>query len=193
VPKEADPTVAATLGRIFEPQHWLGGADEMGEALQRMAEGPRLADLWNDERRMLAISRAWLALRQASLEHNAVMLDAWMRAARAFAAALAERNKAGGAPAGWRDTVALWTDTANTVLLETQRGQAYLDSQQRQLRASTEYRLALRDAAEHFGELVGLPTRSEIDELHRTVTQLRRELRALQRKAAPAGGAGGAE
>jgi len=180
----ADPTVSATLGKIFEPQLWLAGTDEMGQTLQRLAEGPRLADLWKDERRLLAISRAWVEMRRAGLDHNAVMLDAWRRAAAAFATRLDEKAKAGEQPQAWRDVVALWTETANLVLLQTQRSAPYLEAQQKLLRASTELRLAQREAAEHYGEMFGLPTRSEIDELTRTVTQLRRELRALQRERA---------
>jgi len=179
-----DPTVSATLGKIFEPQLWLAGTDEMGQTLQRLAEGPRLADLWNDERRLLAISRAWMEMRRAGLEHNAVMLDAWGRAAAAFATRIEERTKAGEPPQSWRDNVALWTEAANLVLLETQRSAPYLEAQQKLLRASTELRLAQREAAEHYGAIFGLPTRTEIDELTRTVTQLRRELRRLQRERA---------
>ena len=181
-----DATISATLARMFEPQHWLAGTDEMGQTLQRLAEGPRLADLWNDERRLMAISSAWLGMRRANLEHNAVMLDAWCRAGASFASRADERARAGEPLQSWRDTVVLWTETANQVLLETQRGSAYLEAQQKLVRASTDLRLAQRAAAEHYGEIFGLPTRSEIDELHRTVTQLRRELRALQRERAPA-------
>ena len=53
----------------------------MDQALQRMAEGPRLADLWDTERKMLTLFNAWTALRRRSLEHNTVMLEAWLQAA----------------------------------------------------------------------------------------------------------------
>jgi polyhydroxyalkanoate synthesis regulator phasin len=90
-----------------------------------------------------------------------------------------------GEPAGsWRQALAFWVETANEVLLETQRGEAYLATQRKQLSASTELRLAQRELIEHYGEMLGVPTRSEIDELHRTVTELRREVRALQRRLA---------
>jgi hypothetical protein len=49
------------------------------------------------------------------------------------------------------------------------------------IRASTELRLAQQDLVEHFGRQYGFPTRAELDDVHRTVTELRRELRALQR------------
>ncbi|HEX2725487.1 MAG TPA: poly(R)-hydroxyalkanoic acid synthase subunit PhaE, partial [Beijerinckiaceae bacterium] len=43
---------------------------------------------------------------------------------------------------------------------------------------------------ESYGEMFGHPTRAELDDVHKTVTELRRELRALKRQmrsAAPRG------
>ena len=47
----ADPLVAEMLGKIFDPKAWFSGTDDLDEALQQMAEGPRLSDLWNIERK----------------------------------------------------------------------------------------------------------------------------------------------
>ena len=81
----------------------------------------------------------------------------------------------------WRELLALWVETANTVLLETQRSDAYLKSQREILKTSTDLRLAQQEIAAFYSETFGYPTRAELDDVHRTVTELRRELRALQR------------
>jgi len=81
----------------------------------------------------------------------------------------------------WRELLALWVETANTALLETQRSDAYLKSQREILKASTDLRLAQQEIAAFYSEMFGYPTRAELDDVHRTVTELRRELRALQR------------
>src|SRR3954451_16223171 len=91
----SDPLVAEMLGKIFDPKAWFSGTNDMDEALQRMAEGPRLSDLWNVERKFLAVFNAWVALRRRSLEHNAVLLQAWLEAAGAFARQLKERADKG--------------------------------------------------------------------------------------------------
>src|SRR3954451_16466985 len=83
--QKQDPVLAEMLGKIFDPRSWFSGTDGMDQALQKMAEGPRLADLWNTERKMLTLFNAWAALRKRSLEHNTVMLQAWMAAAGKFA------------------------------------------------------------------------------------------------------------
>jgi len=73
-------------------------------------------------------------------------------------------------------------ETANEVLLETQRSEAFLSTQRDLVKASSELRLAQQDLAEFYSEMFGYPTRTELDDVHRTVTELRRELRAFKRE-----------
>jgi hypothetical protein len=179
---QSDPIVSAMLARIFDPRGWMTATNEVDEALQRMAEGPRLADLWNVERQFAEVFRAWIRLRQRSFEHNKVMLDAWTRAAGAFAKRLNERSERGEPPLdSVRAFLTLWGETANQILLETQRSDAFLQTQREVLKASTDLRLAQRKVAEFYSEMFGYPTRAELDDVHKAVTELRRELRALKR------------
>ena len=55
------------------------GTGEMDDVLGRMAEGPRFADLWEAERRYAGVLQAWMNLRRRGLEHNAVVLEAWLQ------------------------------------------------------------------------------------------------------------------
>ncbi len=132
-----------------------------------------------------AFAKLWSA-GQRSLEHNTVMLEAWMQAAGAFAKTLNEKADRKETLGSWREVLALWVETANTALLETQRSEAYLKSQREILKASTDLRLAQQEVAAFYGEMFGYPTRAELDDVHRTVTELRRELRALHRGRAAA-------
>src|SRR3954468_18499727 len=54
----SDPLVAEMLAKIFDPKAWFSGTNDLDEALQKMAEGPRLSDLWNVERKFLAVFNA---------------------------------------------------------------------------------------------------------------------------------------
>jgi len=179
--KKPDPLVTELMGKLFDPRAWFSSLGGMDEVLQRMAEGPGLADLWDTERKLLDVFNAWTALRRRSIEHNTVMLEAWMRAAGAFAKTLNEKAERKETLGSWREVLALWVETANTALLETQRSEKYLDSQREILKASTDLRLAQQELAGFYSEVFGYPTRAELDDVHRTVTELRRELRALQR------------
>jgi hypothetical protein len=178
---DADSVVEATFRKIADPRSWMGGTGEMDDVLGRMAEGPRFADLWEAERRYGGVLQAWMNLRRRGLEHNAVVLQAWLRAARLFAEQIAARGT-DAKPLDAKGALALWIETANQQLLETQRSEPFLQTQAAMIRATTDLRMAQQDLVEHFGKQYGFPTRTELDDVHRTVTELRRELRAMRRQ-----------
>jgi polyhydroxyalkanoate synthase subunit PhaE len=175
-----DGVVEATFRKIVDPRSWIGGAGELDDVLGRMAEGPRFADLWEAERRYAGVLQAWMNVRRRGLEHNAVVLQAWLQAGRRFTEQLAGQSDT---KLDARAALALWTETANQQLLESQRSEAFLQSQAAMIRATTALRMAQQELVEHFGKQYGFPTRTELDDVHRTVTELRRELRALRREA----------
>jgi hypothetical protein len=194
---DGDATVEATFRKIIDPRSWMAGTGEMDDVLGRMAEGPRFADLWEVEHRYARVVLAWMNLRRRGFEHNAVVLEAWLRAGGRFTDQLAGSTNAdtqapgtqapgkqalGTQASNAKASLALWTETANRELLETQRSEPFLQTQAALIRATTELRMAQQELVEHFGKQYGFPTRTELDDVHRTVTELRREMRALRRE-----------
>jgi hypothetical protein len=177
----ADGIAEATFRKIVDPRSWMGGTGEMDDVLGRMAEGPRFADLWEAERRYAGVLQAWMNVRRRGLEHNAVVLRAWLQAGRLFTEQLAIRNDTDGKLHA-KAALALWVETANRQLLETQRSEPFLQSQSALIRATTDLKLAQQELVEHFGKQYGFPTRTELDDVYRSVTELRRELRAMRRE-----------
>jgi hypothetical protein len=159
----------------------LGGGG-LDDVLGRMSEGPDFATLWDWDRKGLKIYSAGLALKQASMAYRAILDRAWQEAYKRF---LADAGK----PAendreilrNWRDGIELWFSIANRALLETHRSEEFLEAQRKLVRAAMDYRLRLREVAEEFCELYQIPGRTEVDELARTVHELRREVRELKR------------
>ena len=129
VPGGTDPTVAATFERMIDPRSWLGGAGEVGDVVGRMAEGPRLADLFDVERRYARVLQAWMEVRRAAVAHNAVVLEAWVRAGHSFSEELAGHVSLEAERPDTKALMALWTDIANKELLETQRSEPFLRTQ----------------------------------------------------------------
>ena len=154
----------------------------MDEALARMVDGPRLADLWDVERRYGSVMRRWTELRQRGFEHQRVVLDAWMRAGQQYMTELTGRTGADGKALEPKQALALWTEIGNRHMLETQRSEPFLKSQRDMIRASTELRIAQAELSEFIGKQYGLPTRTELDDVHRSMTEMRRELRKLRRE-----------
>jgi polyhydroxyalkanoate synthase subunit PhaE len=177
-----DTTVEATFRKMIDPRSWMANTGEIDEVLGRMADGPRFADLWEVERHYARVLQAWMTVRRRGLEHSAVVLEAWMQAGRRFAKDMAGRAVKEAPAPDAKAVLALWADTANRQLLETQRSEPFLATQAAMIRASTELRMAQQELVEHFGRQFGFPTRTELDDVHRTVTELRREVRAMHRQ-----------
>lgn len=173
--------VASVFGRIADPRQWVSGSGDMEEALTRMADAPRLADLFDLERRSARVMQAWMQVRRRTLEHQAVVLEAWLRAGRRYMEEAAGHASADNKPIEPKRALALWTEVANRVLIETQRSEPFLASQREMIRSTTELRLAQQDLVERFGSQYGFPTRTELDDVHRSLTEMRRELRRMRR------------
>jgi hypothetical protein len=182
-PAKEDPAAEAMFRAVADPRVWFTQAGGLDSVLSQLTEGAQLADMWRAEREQAQLAKTWLEWRRRSLEHQAVMLQAWIRAGNAFTQALVARTGADGAPPSGRALVDLWTTAANGVLLETQRSEAFLKSQAAVIRAASELRLAQRGLAERLTAQFDMPTRTEMDDLLRTVTELRRELRTVRRHA----------
>jgi polyhydroxyalkanoate synthase subunit PhaE len=179
--KPADHITAALLQKIFDPREWLNATGFMDETARRLTEGPKFADFGHIEGKLVALTTAWAELRTASIEHQTHVLSAWTKAATEFAAKLNEAASKGKSLGSRSDLVAIWVEVANRHQLEMQTTPAFLENQLKLLRASTELRLAQQELADLYGEMFGLPTRAEIDDLARMVSELRRELRAGRR------------
>lgn len=148
----------------------------------QLVEGPQFADMLNGERQQARVFKAWLDLCQHRFAQNALVLNVWLRAGHSFAKELARRNRAGGIPLDGKAMLALWVETANRDLIEMQRSEPFLDVQGTVIRSSMELKVAQQDMAEGWANRLDLPTRTELDDVHRTVTQLKREMRSLKRQ-----------
>jgi polyhydroxyalkanoate synthase subunit PhaE len=159
----------------------LFGGFQLTDPLRSMTEGPRLADAGAAEHRVVRLTERWIEFQTASRTYEGVVAAAWNTANRTFAGRLQERFSAGEATQP-KDALKLWLDTANETLLETQRSAPFLESQRRLLRCGMDFLLAQREVVENVVEPAGLPTRTEIDEVHRSIHELKRRLRRLERE-----------
>jgi hypothetical protein len=184
----ADGVTRELLQKIFDPREWLSATGYMDQNVRRIAEGPRLADLGQVERKFLVLMNAWSEVRSQSARHTLHVLEAWSKAANEFASKLNDALAKGRPLSTRAETVDLWVEIANRHLLEAQRSAPFLETQRNLLRASSDLRIAQQDIGDFYSELLGLPTRSEIDDLSKTLADLKREVRAdkRRRRASPA-------
>ena len=171
------------LRAIFVPDHWSrAGAGTFDAGLREVLEGPRYATLWGMDREALQLQQRAAERDKRALAFQAIVQKAWNSAFERFAKSLAAG--AGDAPTTWRGLTDKWLAVANETLIEAHRTDEFVQAQSSMLRAASEYRLQERQMAESWCVAMHLPTRTEMDEMQRVVTELRRELRLLRRQAA---------
>jgi hypothetical protein len=181
---KSDPghTADETLQRFVNPMSQaLMGGSQIGETIRRMTEGPRFADLGTIERRMARIMGLWFQAQKATRAYEAVVAKAWAEAYRRFLDELRTRHESRQTVLNPRKTLKLWLDIANQTLLETHRSTQFLEAQAAMLRQGMDLVLAERQMIEFMVEPAGLPTRSEIDEVHHSVQDLKRRVRTLEK------------
>jgi hypothetical protein len=171
-----------TLGRFLDPMSLaLVGGSQVGETIRKLTEGPRFADLGAIERRMAKVMELWLQVQQSARTYEAVVAGAWGEANQRFTAEFNRLAATGEAPKLPKDALKLWLDIANRTLLETHRSERFLTAQGELLRHGMDFLLGERALIEGLVEPAGLPTRSEIDEVHRSVQDLKRRVRVLEK------------
>ena len=169
------------MTRAAEKRTGLG--DELSDAIERLAQGPKLADVWDIDRKLMTAFLAWTKMRQKLAAYNTNASRPWMRALERYRASAAgtENERA----QNWQEQFAAWGAIANEELSRNQRSDEFLQVQRELLQAGIEFRKTQTELSETVSGLFGLPTQSDFDELSRQLTELRREVRALARGSSP--------
>ena len=170
---------AESMKKLFDPAEWKRAGSHFDIGLEKLTEGPTYATLWDLDKKMLNVQKLWVERARDVEQYWQVTQAAWNRALERFMKALND-SKAGPIESG-RQMLDLWLANANDALVEMHRSKEFLEAQRRMTRSSTEYRLAEREIAEAFCEMHHIPTRTEMDEIQKSMAQLKREIRASRR------------
>jgi hypothetical protein len=171
------------LTRMLNPMSTaLVGGNQVGDVIRRMTEGPRLADVGGLERQMVELMDLYVAVQTATRAYETIVASAWTKASQRFADDISQRARTGKGLRPGKKALEVWMDIANQTLVETHRSAEFLTAQRELLRTGMDFLLAEREFVEKLVEPPGLPTRSEIDEVHRSVWELKRRIRELERR-----------
>src|SRR3954453_19844874 len=170
------------LARLSEKPGGFGDGNELSAAIERMAQGPRLADVWDIDRKMALAFGAWIEMRQRLASYNAVAAAPWPEASKRFFETMSATTTGGSPHPEWREALAKWGGISNEELIRNQRTDLFLQAQKELLQAGLKLRSRQDDVAEAASAMFGLPSRKDFDEVTRQLTELRREVRALNRQ-----------
>ena len=181
----AEASSVGISGGPFDPIGWLDAAGGSGLGdLWNWFGATEKADTWSEERDALITSQQWLAYAAALERYRAVMGAAWLKAFKRFTEEMAqdsgEGDKASDGLPGWELIQKRWQHAAGMELAAAQSSEDFLAAQRDLIRTRLDCSALLRRRFERISEILGFPTRAEVDGLHATVHGLKRELRALR-------------
>jgi hypothetical protein len=170
------------LARLLEQPAGFAAGNEMSVAIEKMAQGPRLADVWDIDRKMALVFGAWMEMRQKLASYNAVTAAPWTEASKRFMDAMSAASGGNNPLPNWREAFAKWSEISNEELIRNQRTDGFLNAQKELLQSGLKLRSRQDDVAEAASAMFGMPSRKDFDEVTRQLTELRREVRALNRQ-----------
>jgi class III poly(R)-hydroxyalkanoic acid synthase PhaE subunit len=125
---------------------------------------------------------AWVSWQLATFEYQGILSGIWDQAIKKFQEDIISLAEEGQKIETLRDFVLLWTRGAEGVFTGAFQGEDYVLAQGQMLNAAMAYRIKEREIIEVFQKLYDLPTRSEMDETHRRIYELRKEVKALRKE-----------
>jgi class III poly(R)-hydroxyalkanoic acid synthase PhaE subunit len=129
----------------------------------------------------------WQQLALAQLEHQdrsrafaELMGEAAQRAFAKFEEKLAGRSEPGKQIESTRALFDVWIDAAEEAYAEIALSERFREAYGALVDAQMRLRAGVQREIEQLGQLLGTPTRSEVDAAHRKIVQLERELRRMR-------------
>ncbi len=146
-----------------------------------LLESPSLGHTRELNEQLLKGFNAWIDLRRASLEYQFICADVWTKAFERFMLKLISRKPPYDKVLDLRELLDLWIDTVDEAFLEMFRTDEYVRTQARLMNTAMAYRTHERAITEAFLKISHVPSRSELDETHHRIYELRKEMKQLKK------------
>jgi class III poly(R)-hydroxyalkanoic acid synthase PhaE subunit len=172
-------TVVGDRSALFELSnlYWNIYEKTFGSFLQ----SPSLGSTREFNHKLLEGFDTWINFSRASFDYQLVLLDVWARAFEELIRELASSEEKGKTVQNWQQFLQLWSSLFDRVFAETFRSEDTLQIQGKFLNAAMTYRLQQQKLVEVLLKMYDLPSRSEVDEVHRTIYELRKEIKSLKK------------
>ncbi len=147
----------------------------------RLAGSPNLGLTRELNQKMQQGFDAWVVWHLANVEYHGILTEIWDQAFEKFGQDIIAQAEQNQTTDSVRDLILLWTRGAEQVFTDAFRSEKYVLAQGKLLSASMTYRQREREIVEVFLRMYDLPTRSELDEAHRRIYELRKEVKQLRK------------
>lgn len=125
--------------------------------------------------------KAWNKTIQAMTNYQLLIAEAWAGVHEQVLREMMSRAEQGKPVESIRDLVRLWTTAADQRFDAVFRTEKYAQTQAAFVTAYMEYRIAEQNIVDELMKYSHIPTRTEMDEAHRNIYELRKEVKALKK------------
>lgn len=170
-------------------EQWIAQVQPFLRMLQSM-QGPADAQAWmglptfgfarEHQARWQQLALAQIDHQDTSRAFAELMNEAAQQAFVVFERKLGERTAPGRQVESTRALFDLWVDAAEEAYAEIALSPRFRETYGALVDAQMRLRAAVQREVEVMGEMVGMPTRTEVDAAHRKTVQLEREVRRLR-------------
>ena len=161
------------LGRLY----W----DSFDQTFGRLIQSPGLGSTRELNDKFAKIFAAWQEWREASTEYYVIMAEAATRVLERALQEIGSIAERGETIQSLRQWAQPFEKVADPVLTEIFASDKFVQAQARLLNAAMAYWLCRREIVEEFLKFSDMPTRSEVDEIHQTLYEQRKEIKALRK------------
>ncbi len=127
---------------------------------------------------------AWINFSKASVDYQLVLVEVWLKAFEELTRELASSKEKDETIQNWQQFLQVWSSVFDRVFAQTFRSEDALEIQGKFLNSAMTYRLHQQQLMEVFLKMNDLPSRSEVDEIHRSIYELRKEIKSLKKSLA---------
>jgi class III poly(R)-hydroxyalkanoic acid synthase PhaE subunit len=186
----------SSLGSVMSPlgqAAWNGGSEpwiELNnlywnflyeETFGSLMQSPLLGPTREFNGKLLRSFDAWTKLYRASIDYQVLLADIQVQSFDALMKDLVARAEKGEPVQEWRKFQQIWGQVADDVFEKAFCSEDNLKIRGRFLNALNTYRIHQQGLMEVWMKQMDLPVRSEVDEVHKSIYELRKEVKALKK------------
>jgi len=157
--------------------YWNMYEKTFGSVLQ----SPNLGYAREFNNKLLKSFDAGLKFSKANFDYQILLLDVWLKASEELMRELASSEEKGETVEDWQQLLQVCSSVFDGVFLQRFRAEDALEVRGNLLNSATSYRLYQQQLMEVFLKMYNLPTRSEVDEIHHSIYELRKEVKGLKK------------
>jgi polyhydroxyalkanoate synthase subunit PhaE len=155
--------------------------DSFDQTFGRLIQSPALGSTRELNDKFAKTFAAWQEWREASTEYYVIMVEAATRVLEKALQEIGSIAERGETIQSLRQWAQPFEKVADPVMTEIFASDKFVQAQARVLNAAMAYWLCRREIVEEFLKFGDMPTRSEVDEIHQTLYEQRKEIKALKK------------